>query len=537
MNSPSDNHKYKRALEIFPGVASWLFIISPFILGFIYPIALSILILGFSIIWLGKAVNISRHLITGFLRIKRNVKINWLDLLKKTSDIKQVNSFWMTRYKKTKRPYDKHEMRLSSTVSQKEIKNWKDLYHVVIFAVSTEGIDITEPSVKSIFDSQYPNKNIIMVFAVEDYAEKTFEKEFEILYKKYGYQFADFKKYYHKKAKGEVIGKGPNISCAGKAFWKEYKNKGIKPEDILITTLDADHIVSPHYLSRLSYAYVIDPNRHNKTYQPIPLLFNNIWDAPPTNRIAAVSTSFWQIIEGMRPYRLRTFAAHAQSLDTLLKTDFWAVDSIVEDGHQYWRTYFTLGGDAHVYPLLIPVYQDAVLGVSLRDAIKAQYKQLKRWSYGVSDFPFVVINSFRHVEIPLHERLLQIYRQFSGFFTWASASFFLATSWIPLALNTNYQDLAFGHNATMYASQVLTYAWFGVFINYWLSLALMPKKPEGYGFRYNLEMVFQWALAPIYALFVLSIPALVTQTMLIFNKRMEVFWITPKIRKSTPKHR
>jgi hypothetical protein len=389
---------------------------------------------------------------------------------------------------------------------------------------------------KFILASDYPNKNIVIVFAAEAAYKEGFLEDIKVLEKKYAHHFKDFLWYLHELKEGEVIGKGSNITNAGRAFWKDYQGKGILPENLMITTLDADHTVHRGYFSRLTYLYVTDPNRYNKTYQPIPLLFNNIWDVPATNRIAAVSTSFWQFIEGMRSYKLRTFAAHAQTMETLIKTDFWAINTIVEDGHQYWRTYFAMGGDAHIIPLYIPVYQDAVLGENLWQSIKYQYKQIRRWSWGVTDFPFVVVNALRHKEIPVFERVIQVYRQFISFFTWASASFFLATSWIPLALSQSYQDTAFAHNSSFYASKTLQFAWFGVFLNYWLSIFLFPPKPKHYGIRYNLEMVFQWALAPIYAIFILSLPALETQTRLIFNKRLESFWITPKHRKSELTH-
>lgn len=527
-----------RLLEIIPGVVTWGFILLPVALAFISPIALGALILVYSIAWLLKALNISRHLIRGFFRLKKNMSLEWSKILRKTDNINLLEDYWSQRYQKTKRPSDRDELLAVQNLEgrQDEVKRWKDIVHVVVIAISTERKDILEPTLECLLNSKYPKKNIIVVLAVEARFKEGFVKDIPYIEKKFKSKFRDLRWYLHELKEGEVIGKGSNISCAGHAFWDEYKDKGIAPENIMVTTLDADHVVHPEYFARLTYLYVIDPNRHNKTYQPIPLLFNNIWDVPPTNRIAAVSTSFWQFIEGMRSYKLRTFAAHAQTMETLLKTDFWATHTIVEDGHQYWRTYFAFGGDAHIVPMYIPVYQDAVLGGNLWQSIKNQYKQIKRWSWGVTDFPFVVINSIKHKEIPLFERLLQIYRQFISFFTWASASFFLATSWIPLALSRTYQETAFAHNSAFYASKTLQFAWFGVFVNYWLSLFLFPPKPQKYGIRYNIEMVVQWVLAPLYAIFILSLPALETQTKLIFNKRIETFWVTPKIRKSELTH-
>jgi hypothetical protein len=533
-----ESKRFIRFLEIIPGVFSWSFIFMPILLAFISPVALGILIMVYSIAWLLKAINISRHLVNGFFRLRKNMKMEWLKILKKTNNVKTLEDYWQARVRRTRKPSDRDELLRIKNLGgrQDEIKNWKDIVHVVVIAVASERRDIIEPTLNKLLSSNYPAKNIIIVLAVEARFKVGFKDDIPFIERKYAHRFKDFHWYMHELKSGEVVGKGSNISCAGHAFWKEYKNKGIAPDNILVTTLDADHVVHSEYFSRLTYLYVIDPNRHNKTYQPIPLLFNNIWDVPATNRIAAVSTSFWQLIEGMRSYKLRTFAAHAQSMETLLKTDFWAVHTIVEDGHQYWRTYFAFDGDAQIVPMYIPVYQDAVLGENLWQSVKNQYKQIKRWSWGVTDFPFVVINSIKHKEIPLFERILQIYRQFISFFTWASASFFLATSWIPLALSQSYQDTAFAHNSSFYASKTLQIAWFGVFLNYWLSLFLFPPKPKHYGIRYNIEMIFQWVLAPIYAIIILSLPALETQTRLIFNKRIETFWVTPKIRKSELTH-
>ncbi len=534
-----ESKKFERFIEILPGIASWLFILSPIVVGFVAPQFLGAFILFFAIIWLGKALNISRHLIIGFTKLRRNMKIDWLEVLRKTESIKKLESYWEKRYESHHRLGDLKDLTTIKNLegAQSKIKNWKDIYHVAIFAVSNERIDITEPSIKALLDSNYPKDKIIVVFAAESRFKEGFSKDIAILQKKYGHYFADFRYYYHKEKEGEVIGKGANITNAGRNFWAEYRDKGIAPENMIVTTLDADHLPNSQYFARLSYLYVIDPNRSRKTYQPIPLLFNNIWDVPAVNRIAAVSASFWQVIEGMRPYKLRTFAAHAQTMETLLITDFWKVDTIVEDGHQYWRTYFAYNGDFHMVPMYIPVYQDAVLGNNLWESTKNQYKQKRRWSWGVTDLPFVVVNCIKHNEIPLFERILQVYRQFISFFTWASASFFLATSWIPLALNKGYQDTVFAHNATIYASDVLTYAWFGVFVNYWISLFLFPPKPKKYGYLKNLEMVVQWILAPLYAIFILSLPALESQTRLIMNKRLGSFWITPKIRKSEVIHK
>lgn len=526
-----ESKSFERFLEILPGAVAWTFILSPFIFAGIFPVYIGVFILCYAFYWLVKSLNISRHLLNGYLRLRRNSQINWLELCKKTANLKSLKSFWEAEYQKDKSLYTAEDLRFLDTINSKSIKNWKEIVHVPLFAVSTEGIDIIEPSIESVVNSNYPIDKVWVVVAAEAKYPDTI-KAVRILEKKYKNKFGNFLVYIHEQKEGEVVGKGPNITNAGKGFWDDFKGK-INPENFLVTTLDADHIVHPDYFGRLSYLYSIDPARHNKSYQPIPLLFNNIWDAPPTNRIAAVSSSFWQVVESMRPFRLRTFAAHAQSLEMLLKTDFWSTQTIVEDGHQYWRTYFALKGDHQMVPVFLPIFQDAVLGENIFVALKNQYLQKRRWAWGVTDFPFVVINVLKHSEISFIEKIIQIFRQFSGNFSWSSSSFFLATAWFPLTFNRAFQDTVLAHNIAFYSSQMLRFAWIGLVLNVWLSLILMPQRPEKYGRYKHLELVAQWILSPPYAIFLSALPALEAQTRLMLGKRLE-FWITPKIRKHEP---
>lgn len=532
-------HKsFRRILEIIPGLSAWLFILSPIVLAIFAPQVLALFLLFYALYWLIKSLNISRHLVVGFLQLRRNMKIDWFKMCERTKNIKDLQSYLEHRYERDKRKQNYREMLDIQNLDgeQKKIIDWEEITHLVLIAVSKERLDILEPTIKSLTEVNYPKDKMMIVIAAEDAYEETFRKDIKVLERKYAKKFKDFKWYLHHRAEGEVIGKGPNMTSAMRFFWKEYKGKVI-PEKTIVTNIDADHIVHHEYFGRLSYLYVIDPNRDRKTYQPVALLFNNIWDAPAMNRIAAAGSSFWLIIEEMRPYRLRTFAAHSQTLKMLLLTDFWSVETIVEDGHQFWRTFFALNGDHHMEPLLLPVYQDAVIGETPWLSFKNQYMQKRRWAWGVSDFPYVIIKSIEHKEILLFERLIQIWRLFSGIFSWATSSFILAFGWIPLTLNTVFNDTVLSHNIMFYTSQMLRVAWVGIFVNVWISLILFPEKPKKFGPWKNVLMIVQWIIAPAVAILLNSVPAMESQTRLMLGKKLDVFWITPKFRANQPSYK
>lgn len=532
-----DSHLLQRFLEIIPGFCAWMVLLLPFILAPYYPEAVGIFILCYSLYWLIKTINISRHMVVGFQRLKRDMKIDWLLQCKKVSDLKNFQKELEEKYKKSKNHFDFDDLLTIQNLKQKQnrVKKWEDIIHLVIVAISKETLEIVEPTVKTLLTVNYPSDKIILVFACEDEYKKGIEPIVEVIKKRYAPSFKDFRYYYHLHKEKEIKnGKGPNITNAGKAYWEENKHNIDKPDNVLVTTLDADHIVHSEYFSRLTYLYITDPARDQKSYQPIPLLFNNIWDAAAPNRVSAIGSSFWQIVESMRSYRLRTFAAHTQSLSTLLLTDFWATHTIVEDGHQYWRTYFALNGNHLMVPMFIPVYQDAVLGETRFSALKSQYMQMRRWAWGVSDFPYVIKKCIKHKEIPIFDRILQITRQFTGTFSWATSSFLLAGAWIPLLFNKHFQDTILAQNISIYSSQMLQLAWVGVFVNVWITLSLLPPKPKRYGLRRQIAMIFQWIIAPPVAIFLSSLPAMESQTRLMLGKYLDSFCITPKIRKSEP---
>jgi hypothetical protein len=258
------------------------------------------------------------------------------------------------------------------------------------------------------------------------------------------------------------------------------------------------------------------------------MFFNNIWDVPAPMRVIATGNSFWLLMETMRPHRLRNFAAHAQSLAALIDTDFWSTTTIVEDGHQFWRTYFVYDGDHEVVPVFTPVYQDAVLAQTYIKTFRVQFLQLRRWAWGVSDFSFVVRNSIANRRIPWSNKLVQIGRLFEGHFSWATAPLILTfVAWLPLYLNRQFSYQSLAHNLPNITSQILTIASISIVLTIFVSLLSLPPKPKRYrGIRY-VGMVLQWALLPLTSMVFSAFAAINAQTRLMFGKYLE-FYVTEK---------
>lgn len=489
--------KYKRLFEILPGSIAWFLLFLPIITALISPKSFTILMIFFISFWLVKTFIMSYRLIIGYINFRRDRKINWRG-------------------------------KLDELIPKDE---WRKIYHLVIVPTYKEDYVILKSSLDSVAESNFPKENIIYVLATEERDKDRAEEYSKRLEKEYKNSFKLFTSIMHPKdIPGEVVGKGGNITYAAKAMLSYFDKEKIPYENVVVTTMDADHIMDKKYLADLTYKYVTDSDPIHKSFQPLPMFFNNIWDVPMVNRLIAMGSSFWQLIVTTRPSRLRNFSAQAQSLEALKRVDFWSTKTIVEDGHQFWRTYYKFNGRHEVVPLYTPIYQDAVLAENFVDTMKEQYLQKKRWSWGVSDIPYVMEHTIHNRNIPFFDRWANALILWESHISWSTTSMILATSaWIPVFLSHNFRNDILAYTFPFVYTRILIIAWIGMIVTLVISTLLVPpyrgKKP----FR---RIVLDWILTPIVLpisnIAFSSIPAFESQTRLMLGKYLEVFRVTIK---------
>lgn len=480
-----------RLLGIIPGLSTVSYLLWPVLFSFISPVLVALYVLAFDVYWLYKAVLMGIYLVSAYIKVKAQSRIDWL---------KRVG----------------------------KMTGFDELYQAVILTTYQEELLTLRPSVQSIVESKYPNERIILVLATEKRDSARARQVALALKKEFGRFFFEFLVTEHPDVPGEVKAKGANARFAGKKLTQLMSEKKIAPENVLVTTADADTRFHPQYLSCLAWHYLSLKDPLHFSFQPIPIYANNIWQAPAFSRVLAFGSTFWQMIEATRPWRLINFSTHSMSLATLIKIDFWDQFVVNEDSRQYWRAFFALGGNHQVVPLFVPVYMDAVLAEGYWKTLKGLYKQRRRWAYGVEHFPYVVLESFKHKEIPLVARLVRIYRLFEGNFSWATASLTIAFfGWLPFILNPDFRTTVVSVNMPVLVRNLLIMAWVGLIISAITSTLLLPKRPSGYPKIKFLEMLLQWVLLPLSAIFFGSIPAIDAQMRLLFGKFLG-FHVTPK---------
>lgn len=520
-----------RFFEMVPAILSYSAIILLIVLSIIEPLYAAIYLMLIIITTLVKAIGIAYHTFRGHRQLEQAQKVNWH---KRLGDLEAVidGADGVGVINKKEYGGKQHSENLE------DIKNNRDeypkpssIYNAVIIATYNESIDVLEPTVQSVLDTTYDNEHIIMVIAYEERGGDAIETTVKKLKQKYGSYFKAFHLVKHPKdMKGEVIGKGGNITFAGQFLDKWLKEQHIQYSDVIVTTLDSDNRPHRSYFDYLTYEYIVHLDRKKVSYQPISLFLNNIWDAPAPMRVVATGNSFWNIISSMRPHTLRNFASHSQPMDALVEMNFWSTRTIVEDGHQYWRSYFHFNGDYSVIPIMVPIYQDAVLSDTYAKTLKAQFIQLRRWAYGASDIPYVATRIFtKKRNVPFWPGLARLIRLTDSHVTLASVALLVAFGgWVPLFINPNSVHSIAAHQLPDVISAVQRVAMIGIFIMVFLTFKMLPPRPARYKKRRSVWMLLQWFLMPVTGIAYSSASAFTSQTALFLGKYFDKFDVTEK---------
>jgi hypothetical protein len=523
--------KFYRFFEMLPAFLSYGAIILLVLLALFAPVEGAIFILLIVVAMFVKALGMAYRTIQGYISFKKTSQLDWARRLNNLShpaqSLKKVLQLDRAIY-----GINQHITNLERIIEKpNEFPKPDDIYHAVFVFVYKESYDVVQPTIEALINSNYDSKRMYLVLAYEERGGEAAQDVVSKVKKQYTGVFRDILLYRHPdNLPDEVIGKGPNATYAGRKFAEYAKSHKINPANIIVTTLDADNRVDQNYFPYLTYEWIVTPKRQKVSFQPICLFTNNIWDVPAPMRVMAVGNSFWNVISSMRPHLLRNFASHAQGLQALIEMDFWSKRTIVEDGHQYWRSYFFFDGDYSVVPLRVSVGQDAVLSSTYRKSLVAQFVQVRRWAYGASDVAFVA-NEIKHRNQatqfwPAFTRLVRL---LDSHITQAAIAPIIAVGgWIPLLINPESSRELVVHELPMAIGTIQQIAMIGILVTVFTSLAMLPPRPARYTKKRSFLMVIQWLLMPITSICYASSAAYYSQTRLLIGKYFTVFETTDK---------
>jgi hypothetical protein len=411
-------------------------------------------------------------------------------------------------------------------------KNWNDIYHLVVFPIYKEGPEILQSSLEALKEAHYPKDKMIVVLAFEERYNLSRENA-AVLEGKFKGIFFDYLSTFHPDGlAGETRTKGANATWAAKKAKELLSGKGIPAENVIISCFDADTCVDKEYFGCLTYHFLISQKPYQASYQPIPVYNNNIWQAPSFARLVEISSSFSQLIESMRLEKFVTFSSHSMSFKTLVDIDYWPVNMISDDSVVYWKAYLFYDGDYRVVPLYTTVSMDVAYSSSFLRTIRVQYRQKRRWAWGVENFPFVVSGFLNNKNIPLLRKIRRSFHLLESHVTWALWAIIITIiTPLPILLGGRFfAQMPIGYNLPRITGLLLNFTLGTSLVWIILSRTILPPRPKGVKWIKNVVLLLEWIIVPFIILILGSTPALDAQTRLMFAKYME-FSATEKTRK------
>lgn len=484
-----------RFWEMFPGLLVWGTFAFAIGLSFFQPLFVIIAIIVFDLLWLFRVIYFNIFVIVAWTKYRITTKIDW-------------------------------QKRLEFIVCAQET------YHLIFLPTYKEEYNIIHATLRSLSESNYDQKRMIVVLCGEESDQVRFEESSARAKAEFGLVFKKIYLTIHPRGlPDEIPGKGSNLHFAGQEMSKRLVEDypEIKDEQFIVSAFDIDTIAHPQYFSLLTYLYCTVNEPTHTSYQPVTLFSNNIWTASAPVRIGAFGTTFWLFAELSRPERLWTFSSHSMPWKMLKDVGFWQKDIVSEDSRIFMQAFMHYHGNYRVTPVFLPVSMDAVYGKTYLESLKALYVQMRRWAWGIEHLPYLINGFINDPLIPIRKKIKYVFNHIEGMYTWATAPIIMfVLGWLPLWLAKG-REQAIILSAPFTLEQLMQYAMIGVLVSALIALMLLPRRPDRVRKRTWIIMVFQWILLPITFILFGSFPAIDAQTRLMLGKYLG-FKVTKKAR-------
>lgn len=531
------SHRYWKLFEMLPGAITILLLIFPVVFSIMRPTWVAVFITLYATMWLFRSIRLSIYLTLSYIRSRNAFDTDWMKLIL-YCDTPQKLEYDLAAMEKRKNKDEKKcrqmlNLREKLGIIQRayQYKKSSEIIHAIIYVTYKEPYEVVRESIKSYAASIYPSKKIIIVFSGEEKDQENAQAIAEKIKNEFGDKFMDFVVTIHPYGlPNEIPGKSANATWAAKLLKKYLDKKNIAYSNVIISNFDADTVAHKNYFAEITYLYLTTLNREIKTYQPPHFYHNNIWNVPMAIRITALGCTFWEMAESNDIKVYRSFSSRSMSMQLAINTDYWDPMVMPEDSRQYWTAYFLENGHHELIIVKSPLYMDAVSAGTYKETFKAQYKQIRRWAYGVCDLPFIVFNMAANKKIPIFEKIYQTLFMIERNVMWATAPIILTFSgWLPGLLNPPFRETVMSYNLPSIVSILLTVASVGVITCAIITLIVIPRPKNKITWHY-ISLIIQWFLIPLSSIFLSAIPAIEAQGRLLIGKKLE-YQVAPKIRK------
>ncbi|MCB9802640.1 glycosyltransferase family 2 protein [Candidatus Nomurabacteria bacterium] len=481
-----------RGLEIIPGFLVWATFIFAITVSIINPLLGIYVIIAFDVYWILRIAYLSIFLLISWFKYRKTIKTDWWNFL-------QHNQL-----------------------------KWQEYYHLIFLPTAGEPFEVVDRTFSNLAKSKYDHKKMIIILGGEEGLKDHFEPIRRKIEEKYSSVFYKILVTLHPKdLPGELRGKGANLYHMGRQIKKYVDQNDFDYKKLIVSAFDVDTITHPEYFAYLTHKFLSHKNPYQTSFQPMAFYHNNVWGSDPFTKVVANSTTFWLLTDLARPDRLFTFSSHSMSWQALVDVGFWQNNIVTEDSRIFLQCFIKYDGNYQTEPMHIPVSMNSPYIGPFWKSMVNQYKQMRRWAWGVEHFPYMVWRFSKKKKIPLKKKIIYIWNQTEGVYSWATAPIIiLIMGQLPLYVaelkgTTN----ALTQNAPLVLQTLMTSGMFGLLIIAIMSIVILPPMPDKKEYkkfklaRYTLVLL-QWVVFPLTMIIFGSIPAVDAQTRLMLGKYM-----------------
>lgn len=488
----------QRLAEIAPAFLVWATFAVAITLSFVRPLWAIYFVIAFVVYWVIRLFYMAIWLIISWVTYRRHARIDWHAKLRGLD------------------------------------KDYRDYYHVVMYPTYREPYEVIERSFEQLLATDYPKDRMIVVLGGEERDRDNFMAIAQRIEQKYGQQFHQLIVTVHPPAPDELPGKGANVHYMETQLKLSIDQLGVSYDNVIVSCFDIETLPAREYFAYLSYQYLTHPRPTRASYQPLVLYNNNIWESTPIIRVVASATTFWLLTDLSRPEKLLTFSSHSMSFRMLVDVGFHDKTIVTEDSRICLQGFVHYDGDYEVVPMFTTVSMDTVYIGNFWQSLINQYKQMRRWAWGVEHFPWMWRHFFgaqANRRIPLTKRIHYFWNQVEGMYSWATAPLLiLIVGRLPLWLaGDGARSTALFQNAPNTLETLMLIGMIGLVANSIMYTFMLPPKPEHRGWWHYPIMVVQWVIFPVTMVIFGSIPAVDAQTRLALGGKYRLgFWVTEK---------
>lgn len=532
-----------RIWQLIPGILSWGTLIGLTLLSFWLPYWVAIFIIAYDIYILIRVVYMSIHLLYAYYMLHRHEGINWIARCQAVSsglpqylhELKQKAATLGKKDKKEHWQVTQQINQVQELIAEKRTPlDWMQVHHAIVLPTYGESYVVLKTSLESLVATDFPKDRMHIAIGFEEREGSEARAKAERLTQEFASSFKTCLTTFHPDGlPGEKRVKSANATWAIRELEEVLHSYGVKDEQVVVSNFDSDTVVSPEYFSYLTYSFITHATPYRVSYQPLPLYNNNVWDAPAFSRVIATGSTFWQMIESTRPERLVTFSSHSMTLVALKDVGYWQKDIVSEDSRIFWQCLLRYDGQYRTQPLYTTVSMDAALAPSWWQTLVNQYKQKRRWAWGIENFPYLAEGFLKNKKIALRVKWAYLFRTLEGHLAWATSAIIVAAlGWLPLIFGgPEFHSTVLSYSLPRMTRTLMSIAMGGLIISATLSLLLLPKRPQGYGRWRYIFIILQWVLVPVIATLLSAFPALDSETRLMLGRDLN-FNVMQKTRKT-----